>query len=216
MKPGSATKPLPGVQAAAGRCRAQGARRRRQRQPLHRRVLAGADAHRLGRPRALLRDLFQGLSRPLFHRRRLPPRRGRLLLDHRPRRRRDQRLRPPHRHRRSRKLAGQPSQGRRGRGRRLPARHQGPGDLRLRHAERRRRRRRRAAQGARRRKSATTSARSPRPRRSSSRPRFPRPARARSCAASCARSRKARPSGFGDTSTLADPTIVDALVAGRQ
>ena len=41
---------------------------------------------------------FTTYPRPLFHRRRLPPRRGRLLLDHRPRRRRDQRLRPPHRH----------------------------------------------------------------------------------------------------------------------
>jgi acetyl-CoA synthetase len=38
----------------------------------------------------------------LLHRRRLPARRGRLLLDHRPRRRRDQRLRPPHGHRRGR------------------------------------------------------------------------------------------------------------------
>ena len=34
----------------------------------------------------------------VLHRRRLPARRGRLLLDHRPRRRRDQRLRPPHGH----------------------------------------------------------------------------------------------------------------------
>jgi acetyl-CoA synthetase len=35
-----------------------------------------------------------------------PPRRGRLLLDHRPRRRRAQRLRPSHRHRRGRERAG--------------------------------------------------------------------------------------------------------------
>jgi acetyl-CoA synthetase len=35
-----------------------------------------------------------------------PPRRGRLLLDHRPRRRRDQRLRPPHGHGRGRERAG--------------------------------------------------------------------------------------------------------------
>ena len=40
-----------------------------------------------------------------------------------------QRLRPPHRHRRSRKRAGRASEGRRGRRRRLPARHQGPGHL---------------------------------------------------------------------------------------
>ena len=44
-----------------------------------------------------------------FHRRRLPPRCRRLLLDHRPRRRRHQRLRPSHGHRRSRKLAGRAS-----------------------------------------------------------------------------------------------------------
>ena len=107
MKPGSATQPLPGIEpllvdaeghesstgAASGNlCLAS--------------TLAGADAHRVGRPRPLLPDLFQHLSRPLFHRRRLPPRRGRLLLDHRPGRRRDQRLGPPHRHRRGRKRAG--------------------------------------------------------------------------------------------------------------
>ena len=74
-----------------------------QRQPLHFCLMARPDAHRLGRPPALLRDLFLDLSRALLHRRRLPPRRGRLLLDHRPRRRRDQRVRPPRRHRRSRK-----------------------------------------------------------------------------------------------------------------
>ena len=82
----------------------------------------------------------------LLHRRRLPPRRGRLLLDHRPRRRRDQRLRPPHGHGRGRSRAG----------RRIakvaeaavvgyPARHQGPGHLRLCHADGRRGSQRRAA-----------------------------------------------------------------------
>ena len=42
--------------------------------------------------------LLHDLSRQIFHRRRLPPRRGRLLLDHRPGRRCHQRLRPPSRH----------------------------------------------------------------------------------------------------------------------
>ena len=41
---------------------------------------------RLWRPRTFRRDLFQDLSGQILHRRRLPPRRGRLLLDHRPRR----------------------------------------------------------------------------------------------------------------------------------
>ena len=45
---------------------------------------------------------FSTYQGQVFHRRRLPPRRGRLLLDHRPRRRRDQRLRSPPGHGRSR------------------------------------------------------------------------------------------------------------------
>ncbi len=73
-----------GCEAAPRRCPAQCARRSRQREPLHRRVMARPDAHRVERPRPLLRDIFQSLSGSLFHRRRLPPRRGRLLLDHRP------------------------------------------------------------------------------------------------------------------------------------
>jgi acetyl-CoA synthetase len=73
---------------AAGdrRCRGQGPGRRLHRQSLHRGFMAGPDAHCVRRPPALRRHLFQDLSRQVFHRRRLPPRRGRLLLDHRPRR----------------------------------------------------------------------------------------------------------------------------------
>ena len=56
-------------------CRRQGAGRRRDRQPLHRAILARPDAHRLRRPPALRRHLFQGLSRQVLHRRRLPARR---------------------------------------------------------------------------------------------------------------------------------------------
>ena len=52
----------------------------------------------LRRSRALRADLLLHLQGDVFHRRRLPPRRGRLLLDHRPRRRRDQRVRAPPRH----------------------------------------------------------------------------------------------------------------------
>ncbi len=97
--------------------------------------MAGPDAHRLWRPQALRRHLFHGLSRQLLHRRRLPPRRGRLLLDHRPRRRRDQRLRPPPRHRRDRIGAGRAREGVGGGGCRLSPRHEGPGHLRLHHAD---------------------------------------------------------------------------------
>ena len=106
LKPGSATQPFFGVvpeivdadgkvlegEATGNLCIAQ--------------ILAGADAHGLWRSRPLRADLFLDLQGQVFHRRRLPPRRRRLLLDHRPGRRRDQRLRPPHGHRRSRKLAG--------------------------------------------------------------------------------------------------------------
>ena len=64
--------------------------------------LAGADAHRVRRPPAFHGDLFLRLSEQILHRRRLPARRRRLLLDHRPRRRRHQRVRPPHGHGRGR------------------------------------------------------------------------------------------------------------------
>ena len=84
--------------AGAGGCRGRRARGRGRRQPGAARFLAGPDAHRVWRPRAFHRHLFQGLSGLLLHRRRLSSRRGWLLLDHRPRRRRDQRVRPPHGH----------------------------------------------------------------------------------------------------------------------
>ncbi len=107
LKPGSATRPMFGVQPAVvvpetGEV-LEGAVRRRAR---HHRQLARPDAHRLRRPRAVLPDLLQPIPRQVLHRRRLPPRRGRLLLDHRPHRRRAQRLRPPHGHRRNRERAG--------------------------------------------------------------------------------------------------------------
>jgi acetyl-CoA synthetase len=73
--------------------------------------------------------------------------RRRLLLDHRPRRRRAECFRAPHRHRRDRERAGAARPGRGGRGGRVPARHQGPGHLRLCDADARCRTRRAAAQG---------------------------------------------------------------------
>ena len=111
LKPGSATKPLFGI------------------------VPQLVDAHRLWRSPALHRHLFQNLSRQIFHGRRLPPRRGRLLLDHGQSRRRDQRVRPPARHGRSGIRAGREPQGGGSRRRRHAARHQGSGNLRVCHTQ---------------------------------------------------------------------------------
>ena len=161
LKPGSATLPLPGVmpqvvdadgKVLEGPCAGQ---------PRHRRLLARPDAHGLRRSRALRADLLLHLPGQVLHRRRLPARRGRLLLDHRPRRRRHQRLGAPHGHGRGRIGARGASEGVRGRGRRLSARHQGPGHLRLRDADAGRGAERSAAQGARRPGCARRSARSP-------------------------------------------------------
>jgi len=84
LKPGSATQPFFGVVPRDRRCRRQDAGRRGARQSLHRQVMAGDDAHGLWRPRPLRADLLLDLQGQIFHRRRLPPRRRRLLLDHRP------------------------------------------------------------------------------------------------------------------------------------
>ena len=216
LKPGSATRPffgiVPQIVDAEGKV-LEGAA---ERQSLHRRFLAGPDAHGLWRSRALHRNLFQHLSRQVFHRRRLPPRRGRLLLDHRPRRRRDQRLRPSPGHRRSRVGAGRASESVGGRRGRLSARHQGPGHLRLCHADGRRAAERGAAQGTGATGCARRSARSPRPTSSSSRRACRRPAPARSCAASCARSPRTSSAISATPRRSADPAVVDDLVNNRQ
>ena len=86
LKPGSATLPLPGREADDRRWRRARAARRVRGQSVHRRFLARPDAHRVRRPRAVRADLFLHLQGAVFHRRRRPARRGRLLLDHRPRR----------------------------------------------------------------------------------------------------------------------------------
>ncbi len=134
LKPGSATRPFFGVIPEIVDARRRRARGRDRGQSRHRRLVAGPDAHRLRRPRPVREDLLLDLPGQVLHRRRLPARRGRLLLDHRPRRRRHQRLRPPHGNGGSRERARRPSEGLGGRGRRLSARHQGSGHLRLRHA----------------------------------------------------------------------------------
>ena len=121
------------------------------------------------------------------------PRCGRLLLDHRPRGRRDQRGRPPARYGRDRERPGRTSASRRSRGGRLPARHQGPGDLCLRDADRRHPSRASRCGASFATGCARRSARSRRRMSFNGRPRCRRRAPARSCGASCARSRRTNP-----------------------
>jgi len=110
LKPGSATQPffgvVPEIVDADGKTW----------QSLHHALLAGTDAHGLWRSRVFRADLFLDIQGQIFHGRRLPSRCRRLLLDHRPRRRRHQRLQPSHGHRRSRERAGGARHGVGGRG----------------------------------------------------------------------------------------------------
>ena len=136
LKAGSATLPLPGVRPALVDGDGQ--------------VLEGATDGNLvlldswpGQMRTVYGDherfintYFTHFPRQVLHRRRRAPRRGWLLVDHRPRGRRHERLGPSHRHGGSRERAGRAPESRRGRGGRLPARGQGPGHLRLRDAGR--------------------------------------------------------------------------------
>ena len=89
LKPGSATLPFFGVQPALMSPEGQPMEGRGRGQSRADGFVAGPDAHRLPRPSALRADLLLHLSRHLFHGRRQPPRRGWVLLDHGPRRRRD-------------------------------------------------------------------------------------------------------------------------------
>ena len=104
-------------------------------------------AHRLWRPCAIREHLFRRLSGQVLHRRRRAPRRRRLLLDHGPRRRRHQCGGPQDGHGGSRERPRRPPARVGGRCRRLSARHQGAGHLRLRDLDDGRRRDRGPAQG---------------------------------------------------------------------
>mmetsp|Transcript_79923 Transcript_79923/g.156695 ORF Transcript_79923/g.156695 Transcript_79923/m.156695 type:complete len:210 (+) Transcript_79923:561-1190(+) len=95
-------------------------RQRRRRRPGLREVLAEHAAHRLWQPHKDAGDLPEALPRLLPHRGRVRARQGRLLLDHGPRRRRYQCVRPPDRQRGGRARHRRPRQGRRGSSRRLP------------------------------------------------------------------------------------------------
>ena len=150
----------------------------------------------VARRRAVRRLLPVRASGLLPHRRRRPPRRGRLPVRDGPDRRRDQRGRAPAVHRGDGGGAGQPSGGGRVRGDRGQRRVQGPGAARV-----------RGAQGGRQRRPGRAVRRArpagPRPDRAGGGAapgrrrgrRCPRPARARSCARPCAASPTARRTG---------------------
>ena len=96
-KPGSATLPFFGVQPAivdAGGSVLQG----NARQPRAHRLWPGQMRTVYGDHARFIDTYFRAYPGLLFHRRRRQARRRRLLLDHRPRGRRDQRVRPPHWH----------------------------------------------------------------------------------------------------------------------
>ena len=94
-KPGSATQPFPGVEAAVVNKDGDD-RRGGRRLPHAAPPLARHGAHALQGGRALRRDLLDEVrQRRLRRGRRREDRRGRLLLDRRAHRRRDQRLGPP-------------------------------------------------------------------------------------------------------------------------
>ena len=85
-----------------------------------------------GDPERYARHLLVPVRGPLLRRRRRQGRRGRLPVAARPRRRRDERLGPPHLDHRGRVRAGRPRGGRRGSRRRRDRPDHRPGDRRLR------------------------------------------------------------------------------------
>ena len=130
---------VPGARPGDGRLLAggQAAPGRGRRARLHAR-LAGDDARRLGRRRALPRHLLAPLPRRLDARRLGVGRRGRLLVPARPLRRHAQHRRQADRAGRARVGGARPPVGRRGRGDRRSARGEGRDGLDLRRAEARR------------------------------------------------------------------------------
>ena len=185
-KPGSATRPFPGVDAAVYNEAGDEVGPGRRRLPRAAPAVAGDAARDLRRRRPLPRDVLVEVRRRLLRGRRRPDRRRRRLLAARPRRRRDERLRAPDLDDRGRVGARRPPRGRRGGRRRAQRRDDRPGDRRVRDAQGRRRGLGREARGAARTTWRRRSARSRSRRTSSSRPSCRRPAAARSCGGSCA------------------------------
>ncbi len=135
LKPGSASRPFFGVEPIVLDDQGNPVPGRHVRQAVHHQALAGDHADHVRRPRSVHPDVLQRLQGHVFHGRRFPPRRRWRLLAAGPCGRRDQRLGPPLGDRRGRKRLGQPPLRGRSRRRWLPARHQGTGHLRLRHAQ---------------------------------------------------------------------------------
>ena len=98
LKPGSATRPFFGVQPCLLDTDGNEIEGAGEGALCIKEVLARPDGVGLWRSSALHRYLLRDLQGLLLHLGRLPQGRRRLLLDHRPGRRRDQRLRPSHGH----------------------------------------------------------------------------------------------------------------------
>ena len=137
-KPGSASRPFPGVDAAVYSESGEDVGRGggylvlRRPWPAMLRGIYGDDA-------ALPRHVLVEVHRHVLRRRRRADRRRRRLLAARTGRRRDERLGPPHLHDRGRERARRPPRRRRGRGRGAQRRADRPGDRRVRDAEERHR-----------------------------------------------------------------------------
>ena len=143
-KPGSATKPLPGIDAAVLEEESGDESGTDEGLLVAAPAVARDAADALQGRRALHRDLLGHVRQGhLRRRRRRPQGRGRLLLDHRAHGRRAQRLRPPHVDGRDRGRDRLARQGRRGGRDRAVRRGLGPGRDRVRHARGRRGRGRR-------------------------------------------------------------------------
>ena len=135
LKPGSATKPFPVRRGGRLQRAGRGGRARRRRLPRAEEAVAGDAARDLQGSRPLPGDVLVEVRERVLRRRRSPHRPGRRLLAARTRRRRDERLRPPHLDDRGRVGARRPPGGRRGGGVLAEGCDHRRGDRRVRDAE---------------------------------------------------------------------------------
>ncbi len=133
-KPGSATRPFPGVVPEVVTMEGKPVPDGSGGFLVIQQAVAGMLRTIYGDPDRYVQPVLVADSRRLLHRRRRPQRQRRLLLDHGPRRRRDQRLRPSPEHDGSGIAPWSRTKRRRSRRGRPSGRTQGPGDLRVRHA----------------------------------------------------------------------------------
>ena len=190
-KPGSCTKPLPGIIPAIVDHARQAGRQEPGRLAGDDAAVARHAARHLGRRRPLQGSVLEQSARQVSGRRQCPLRRRRLLLDHGPHRRRAQCFRPSAEHDRNRKRAGVASERGRGRRGRPAGRTQGRSGGRVRHAHEAASRTTRCAKSSRS-TSATRSARWPSRTTSASPAPCPKPAAAKSCVDCCATSPPAK------------------------